>query len=157
MGELVTVSPILIFPKESVSTAGADRKTVIQNYCIASAEVSNIALFPFGLGNMANHARVEERNMEVEWFWWNDEEKERKLKTSATDLMAAPFAQLDIAYRASRDISEGEELTLDYGDDWAHAWAQHLASLNQWYLNSAARDLAEEDHNPPDAVVKETP
>ena len=153
-GDIITVSPTLIFPKESVSSVGADRKTIIQNYCIASEGVTNIALFPFGLGNMANHARSYKSNMELEWFWWSDEEKQNKLGTSTADLMAAPFAQVDIAYRASRDISEGEELTVDYGEDWANKWALHLASLNQWYLNSAARDLAEEDHNPPDAVVK---
>ena len=76
----------------------------------------------------------------------DEEEKEIKMNTSAADLESKKFAQLDIAYIALRDIYAGEELTYDYGDDWAQSWTNHLASLNQWYINTAVRDKYENDH-----------
>jgi hypothetical protein len=134
-----------VLPKNEVVDIGIGSKNVIQNYCIASNKV-DIALFPFGLGAIANHAKSDNSNMVLEWYWWNEEEKVNKMKSSTTDLSKAPFAQLDIAYRATRDIFEGEELTYDYGEDWAEAWANHLANLNQWHINSIIRQVAEENH-----------
>ena len=148
MGDILTVSPTMILPKDQVSNVGIEHKDIIQNYCIASPNVSNIVFFPFALGAMANHASAAKgtANMKLEWYWWNQEEKEIKMSTSAADLKSAEFAQLDIAYIALRDIYAGEELTYDYGDDWAQSWTNHLASLNQWYINTAARDEYENDH-----------
>ena len=148
MGDTLTVSPTLILPKDQVSNVGIELKDVIQNYCIASPDVLNIVFYPFGLGAMANHASAIKgtANMKLEWYWWNEEEKEIKMNTSAADLESKKFAQLDIAYIALRDIYAGEELTYDYGDDWAQSWTNHLASLNQWYINTAVRDKYENDH-----------
>ena len=153
-GDIVTVSPTFVLPKEGVMNIGNDGVTLVQNYCLASPDVANIAFFPFGLGAVANHASPAEANMVLEWHWWNAEDKEKKMQSTANDLSLAPFAQLDIAYRATRDIIEGEELTYDYGVEWADAWAYHLASLNQWHINSSVRDEAENDHRPPDQLVR---
>ena len=128
MGDTLTVSPTLILPKDQVSNVGIELKDVIQNYCIASPDVLNIVFYPFGLGAMANHTSAIKgtANMKLEWYWWNEEEKEIKMNTSAADLESKKFAQLDIAYSALRDIYAGEELTYDYGDDWAQSWTNHL-------------------------------
>ena len=136
----------MILPKDGATDIGIGRHDVIQNYCIASPDVTNIVFFPFGLGAMANHAESDKANMKLEWYWWNEEEKERKMSTSAADLKAAQFAQLDIAYIALRDISEGEELMYDYGDAWAQSWMEHLASINQWFINAAIRETYEINH-----------
>ena len=142
----MTVSPTLILPKDGVADIGIGRHDVIQNYCIASPDVSNIVFFPFGLGAMANHAESDKANMKLQWYWWNEDEKERKMSTSAADLKAAQFAQLDIAYIALRDISEGEELTYNYGEAWAQSWMEHLARLSQWDINAAIRETYEINH-----------
>ena len=136
----------MILPKDGATDIGIGRHDVIQNYCIASPDVTNIVFFPFGLGAMANHAGSDKANMKLQWYWWNEEEKERKMSTTAADLKDAQFAQLDIAYIALRDISEGEKLMYDYGDVWAQSWMEHLASLNQWYINAAIRDTYESNH-----------
>ena len=146
-GDLVTISPTFVLPKGGV--VNIDR-TVIQNYCLASPEVANIVFFPFGLGAVANHAKPDDANMRLEWHWWNEEEKDRKMSSAANDLSLASFVQLDIGYRATRDIFKGQELTYDYGEKWAAAWANHMSSLNQWYSDSAIRDAAENNHIPPD-------
>ena len=36
---------------------------------------------------------------------------------------------LSFDYAALRDIQDGEEILLDYGDDWQHKWDDHVA---QW-------------------------
>ena len=36
-----------------------------------------------------------------------------------------PFAQLDLAFRATRPVAAGEELFFDYGEDWAAQWAAY--------------------------------
>ena len=135
-GDLVAISPTVVLPKFDVANIGSDRRTIIQNYCIAHPDVAHVVLFPFGLGSMANHAVPMKANMKLEWHWWNEEEKERKMSSTAYELGDSPFVQLDIAYKATRDISDGEELTYDYGNDWAEAWTDHLANLNQWYCET---------------------
>jgi hypothetical protein len=144
-GEIVTISPTMILPKERVERMSLETDTVIQNYCIASADVSSIVLFPFGLSGMANHARAGHANMEMEWHWWSEEEKEKKMSASAEDLSSAAFAQLDIAFRATVDIWEGTELTFDYGDEWADAWVSYLGQMNLWLISRALNEHAKYD------------
>ena len=142
----MTVSPTLILPKDGVADIGNGTHDVIQNYCIASPDVTNIVFFPIGLGAIANHAGSNKANMKLQWYWWNEEEKQRKMSTSAENLKDAQFAQLDIAYIARRDIFAGEELMYDYGEAWAQSWMEHLASLNQWDIDAAIRDTYERNH-----------
>ncbi len=44
--------------------------------------------------------------------------KDDLLSVSIQELLSYPFIPLDLAYYAARDISKGEELTLDYGSSW---------------------------------------
>jgi SET domain len=145
-GEVVTISPTMVMPKEQVERMSRETDSIFQNYCIASPDVSSIVLFPFGLSGIANHARANKANMEMEWHWWS--ENEMLMNASAEDLSRAAFAQLDIAFRAKVDILEGTELTYDYGDDWADAWANYLGELNQWHINEAWIEHAEANNLP---------
>jgi hypothetical protein len=144
-GEIVTISPTMVMPREQVERMSLETDSVIQNYCIASGSVSSIVLFPFGLSGIANHARAGQANMEMEWHWWSEVEKQNKMNASAEDLSGAAFAQLDIAFRATVDIWEGTELTFDYGEEWADAWESYLGQLNQWLINKAFNEHAEYD------------
>lgn len=150
----MTISPTMVMPKEQVESMSLETDTVLQNYCIASPNVSSIVLFPFGLSGLANHARAGKANMEMEWHWWNEDEKAIKMNASAEALSGAPFAQLDIAFRAKFDIAEGTELTFDYGDEWADAWVSYLGKLNQWHMNAAWVDQAESNHELQSPKVK---
>ena len=148
-GEIVTISPTMVIPKDEAEEVGHSTYSIIQNYCISLPNISSLVLFPFGLSALANHARGERANIEPEWYWWDEEEKKSKTALSLEELKAAPFAQLDIAYRATRNISQGEELMFDYGDAWATAWAQHLGELNQWSMKKAWIEHAETNHQHP--------
>jgi hypothetical protein len=148
-GEVVTISPTMVVPKDEAAAVGHSSDTIIQNYCMSLPNVSSVVLFPFGLSALANHARGERANIGPEWHWWTEEEKESKTAMSLASLRAAPFAQLDIAYRATRRISQGEELMFDYGDEWANAWTRHLGDLNQWSMKRAWIEHAEANHAHP--------
>lgn len=148
-GEVVTISPTMVVPKDETAAVGLSSDTIIQNYCMSLPNVSSVVLFPFGLSALANHARGERANIAPEWHWWTEEEKVSKTAMSLASLRAAPFAQLDIAYRATRRVSQGEELMFDYGDEWANAWTRHLGDLNQWSMKRAWIEHAEANHAHP--------
>jgi hypothetical protein len=145
-GEIVTISPTMVMPKEQVERMSLETDSVIQNYCIASGSVSSIVLFPFGLSGVANHARIGQANMKMEWHWWS--ENEIWMNASAENLSGAAFAPLDIAFRATVDIWEGTELTFDYGEEWADAWVSYLGQLNLWHMNEAWIGYAESNNLP---------
>jgi hypothetical protein len=153
-GEIVTISPTMVLPREQIEKMSLETDSVIQNYCIASGSVSSIVLFPFGLSGVANHARAGLANMEMEWYWWSEEEKQNKMNASAEDLSGAAFAQLDIAFRATVDIWEGTELTFDYGEEWADAWVSYLGQMNLWHMNEAWIEHAESNNEPLSSKVK---
>ena len=144
----------MVIPKAGLEELGKTSHSVLQNYCMASPRVSSIALFPFGLSALANHAGGDRANMDMDWHWWSDEEKQSKMVSTAQALSDAAFAQLDIAFRATKDIPEGTELMYDYGDQWAESWMNHLARLNQWHMNKAWVEFAEDNHEPPYENVK---
>jgi hypothetical protein len=146
-GEIVSISPILLLPKDEVAELASYSDSVLQNYCIASPD-SSVVFLPLGLGALANHAMAGTAKIELEIFWWkslhpnDDIDKMRKLNSTLVEWIQEKFAPLDIAYRATRDINEGEEITYDYGEDWINSWATHLAEVNEWLVETAAGTMA---------------
>jgi hypothetical protein len=145
-GEVVTISPVLTLPKRVVDDSAAD--SVLMNYCFSSPD-SDLVIFPVNYGLMINHASgTNKANVAVDWYDWSPAVQTLsakyhnssgtvlqplkladKLAMSAQELFTADFAQLDIAYRATRAIRQGEELFLDYGGAWQEAWEQYSANL----------------------------
>lgn len=148
-GEVVTVSPTILIEKDIISSMAESSSSVIQNYCMASHN-SKMAFFPFGWGALANHAPKKQTNLVLDWHWWDSNndydknEKMRKMSSSLSDLSTAPYAQLDLAYVADRDINAGEELTYYYGDEWTNAWSTHLARVVEWNIkNKLSQEVRE--------------
>jgi hypothetical protein len=56
----------------------------------------------------------------MEWFPWSEHDGDEEELASIT-LSSTRKTSADIAYRASRNIQYGEELTIDYGSKWASA------------------------------------
>ena len=96
------------------------------NYCMGHPE-SNLLLCPYGtFVNYINHNQTQ-ANVKIQWtengiiaqndtyFDLEVHEMEGKYKTS-----------LAIDYVALRDIEKGEELFLDYGDEFEEAWNRHV-------------------------------
>jgi hypothetical protein len=130
-GEKVSISPVLFLSKKILHKLSDS--SVIINYCFCS-ESSDVCIFPIGLGGMMNHGG-RHANVEIDWHNWGDEQKlPEKLSWSAEDLEKYPAAPLDIVYRASRDISAGEEIFVSYGAEWEIQWTRHLHELQQWNL-----------------------
>lgn len=135
-GELVTVSPILLMDKDLVMRSSST-PSVLMNYCVAS-EHSSLVMFPFALSALSNHASPRRANLEIELYWWNTDEeggnkvKEEKMNTSLLTLSTAPYAQLDLGYRATKDVKRGEELLYSYGQDWQDAWITYSAEVSVW-------------------------
>lgn len=109
------------------------------NYCLA-ADGSDIAVFVLGHGIMANHQPKPLASLAIEWFDWTPGTDMHRfaggstvdgsnLRENLEHMPASKYTRFDVAFRATRDIAAGEELSLYYGQAWEHAWNVHLESL----------------------------
>jgi hypothetical protein len=133
-GEIVSISPVLLFPKEEVIQWSQD--SLLINYCIAFPD-SDMLLLPLGTAALLNHQMPELANVEIEWST-QDPAFESLMQRNVSELLDFKYAPFDIAYRATRDIEADEELALDYGTNWIHNWATHLALLNTWTASGSS-------------------
>jgi SET domain len=87
-----------------------------------------MVLCPYGVGSsLINHGSKENANVKVVWSektMVHPEWLEKPIKEWAYDSGAG----LCFDYIATRDIAAGEEILLDYGDDWQRAWDEHVAT-----------------------------
>mmetsp|Transcript_17515 Transcript_17515/g.26592 ORF Transcript_17515/g.26592 Transcript_17515/m.26592 type:complete len:598 (+) Transcript_17515:47-1840(+) len=101
-------------------------KQLLLNYCMGHRD-STLLLCPYGLLTaLINHGGKERSNVKLRWSdpsrsnhqpeWLNKTIKELRQKKSAI---------LTMELVALRDISEGEEVLMDYGDEWEAAWTEH--------------------------------
>jgi hypothetical protein len=132
-GARIAPAPIQVFPNRSVFTKAQTVKGQPEpqfiNYCFTIDDPNNkngMLLFPYGPGvNLINHSS-ESPNVIVQWSYhpmhhhtWLD------LPYDQYEIMDYPGGLiLDVI--ALRDIQEGEELFMDYGDEWEKAWEQHI-------------------------------
>jgi hypothetical protein len=130
IGERITISPVLIFPKHRLELETLD-SSVLYNYCLISPG-SDVAMLPIGLGAMMNHGGEKLSNVRIDWYDWDITSKKRREQMTPQELERSPFAPLDIQYIATRDISRGEELFLSYGLDWEIAWWKYFKQLQKW-------------------------
>jgi len=160
-GELVSISPVLTLPKEEVEAI--QEESVFMNYCIAPSN-SSVALFPVGYSALVNHDKNP--NMVMEWYSWPNDppgKLESLFTIPVEDLLAKEFAQLDIAFRATRDIEANSELTIHYGLPWLEEWAEYLSYRASYHLlDEKEQQLLEKDDarplfrafiGPPDSLL----
>lgn len=151
-GEIVTSSPLVHFDRsqleiveqteyddDSPSTLQrehgiryfADQVHSIQllvNYCFGNKE-SNVMLLPYGPGvNLINHNRAQ-ANVFIRWST-HEMAGANSMKGMSPMAVTATKANADellvFEYVAMRDIQPGEEIFLDYGDEWINEWKDHL-------------------------------
>jgi len=128
---------------------------LLLNYCYSHPETS-LMLCPYGTASLSmNHAKTPNSG-DVGKFSANakiqisssNQQFEELSKLSPRELMQANASLgwfFDIV--ATRDIEVGEELFIDYGDDWQKAWDAHI---DKWQ-HLVRDDLAPEEIEP---VVK---
>jgi hypothetical protein len=106
-----------------------DRQLLI-NYCFCHPE-SSMFFFPVSSGiNLINHA--DEPNAKLAW---SDHPAHHKawFALNPMDLVEPENTHLGLLVEvvALRDIEEGEEVFLDYGEPWKQAWRAHEKSWSE--------------------------
>jgi hypothetical protein len=104
-------------------TANVTGQQLLLNYCYGSRD-SNILLLPYAPGfNFINHSR-EKANAVVRWSLSGAKgllDRDANLLTGTSAVKG-----LLIEVVAVRDIAPGEEILMDYGNEWTAAWEKHV-------------------------------
>ena len=102
---------------------------LLLNYCFGHND-SSLLLCPYG--PMVGYVNHNQSLANVQLRWGRAESGNHNpslLESSVADLSTSPTAKLAMEFISTRDISEGEEIFLDYGDEWEAAWQLHIS---QW-------------------------
>lgn len=100
---------------------------LLLNYCFGH-DNTTMVLCPYGVGSsLINHGGKKDANVKVVWSEKTMVHPEW-LDKPITEWAYKSGAGLCFDYIATRDIVQGEEILLDYGDDWQAAWDHHVAN-----------------------------
>lgn len=99
---------------------------LLLNYCFGHRE-SSVLLCPYGLlTSLINHNSFNNPNAKVVWAddaqMANPEWRQLPVK----EWGSLEKAGLSFDFIATRDIAQGEEITIDYGNEWTQAWQEHV-------------------------------
>jgi SET domain len=101
---------------------------ILINYCYGH-DKSNLLLFPLAPGvNFINHNSTP--NVYIRWSSRGHNEEIRR-RIPIMELLEQRGTPLYLDYVALRDINEGEEIFIDYGNDWEKAWIGHIDISSQ--------------------------
>lgn len=142
-GGLVSPAPLIHIPDRNVLTMykpfelenGKLRRNASEpvhqqlmlNYCFGHPE-STLLLCPYGLQNgLINHSTKP--NTKIQWA-------EHMQKPEWKDMPVREWGWrnhngLSFDYVALRDIEVGDEILIDYGDEWEEAWQQHVREFDR--------------------------
>lgn len=147
------------YPTQNVKTG--PRAQLLLNYCFGHKE-STLLLCPYGVALSAvNHFRhfglsTSPTSNEVgpnARLAWNHQLSSKLEEWKELPLVEWAFnytAGLVVDLIATRNIQNGEEVTIDYGNAWERAWTDHIASwqpLDELYVSAA--ELNQEAYNCP--------
>jgi SET domain len=117
-----------------------EQQQVLYNYCFGHAE-STMLLCPYGVGiNYINHNQSL-ANVRIQWAKGLSLVHSERVVNGGTieELSQSTKPTLAFDYIATRDIAEGEEIFLDYGDIWEEAWQTHVNNYEAKNPNDAIR------------------
>ena len=102
------------------------RPQLLLNYCMGHRN-STLLLSPYGpVFNLINHNQTLV-NVRIQWA--SPERSQHNpdlLNMTINELSEIESSQLAMELVALRDIEAGEEIFLDYGDEWEAAWQKHV-------------------------------
>lgn len=152
-GELVVPVPFLHLLErslfEKLPKGGFWSDELILNYCFGHSQ-STMVMCPVTNAVLINHCSDRENRFpcgssgsskgpNAEYRWASDSDWDRKTKTTLTmeldDMASSDYLQqhrmLSMEIVATRDISEGEEIFIDYGEKWEEAWLEHVQNWSK--------------------------
>jgi hypothetical protein len=109
-------------------TQGVLGYQLLLNYCFGHG-ASSLLLCPYG-GPMVNYINHNQTLANVEIIWADPDlgnHMPELLNETISFLKKIPTTNLAFDLVAKRDIYPGEELYLDYGNDWEDAWRLHVS------------------------------
>lgn len=124
------------------------KKQLALNYCFGHPESSMLLLPVGGIVSQINHS--PEPNARITWsknkHWGNAHEWH-----DATVQRCAEEERIGIVMEvyATKDISEGDEVTIDYGAEWSMAWEEHMKAFDptkEWQLKAVDLKPLYKDH-----------
>lgn len=99
-------------------------KQLLLNYCYGHKN-STMLLFPYSsVVNYINHMR-ETPNAMIRWSS-SPYHHQDWMNFTVDDMKMESRAGLMMEYVATRDILPGEEIFIDYGEDWDRSWRKHV-------------------------------
>ena len=108
---------------------------MLLNYCYGHRK-SSLLFFPYSpVVNFINHDG-KSPNAYIRWSSLPNHRSEW-LKYTVDELVGQYTAGLILEVVALRDISPGEEVSIDYGRDWQEAWDAHV---REWKPEEGAED-----------------
>jgi len=156
-GELIVPVPFLHLLDRSLFERDADEEMsfteLILNYCFGHSE-STLVMCPVTNAVLVNHCSDRNgrfscgndgKGPNAEYRWASDSDWDRKTKETLAmtldDLAGANHKQqhrmMSMEIVAKRDIQEGEEIFIDYGETWEEAWLEHVRT---WSNNDGDTD-----------------
>ena len=142
-GDIVVPVPVLHVTRKEVldlydlDSSGAlhqNGKSLLVNYCFGHAQ-STMLLCPMTGALLLNHCSTRTQlcgpkgpNAAVRWSsGWDPNSHEWRNKSIA-EIGEFNGRIFSLEVVATRDIRKGEEIYIDYGEEWEQAWGDHLAS-----------------------------
>ena len=112
-------------------------KQIILNYCFGHPN-STLLLFPYSSNVVYINHHSTEYNAKLRWTNGFDFYHHKDWLEKSVDFLEDQWtAGLMLEYVATRDIQPGEEVFIDYGEEWQNAWDEHV---KKWEPTSKASD-----------------
>lgn len=127
-GALVIAVPLLHIMDKDILTSkkNQSKKQLLLNYCYTHSQ-STLLLCPTTHGAYINHSTKPNAKLQWSEETPQTEALKNQLLEDGVDKLKWTVLSFDIV--ATRDIVPGEEVFIDYGKDWQHAWNQHITEF----------------------------
>ncbi|KAL7537505.1 hypothetical protein ACHAXR_007865 [Thalassiosira sp. AJA248-18] len=120
---------IVEYEDEEEEIEGTRTYQLLYNYMLEHPQSSALFYAAGPLTSFINHGGKKKANAKMMWSTksWSNVQGAHELGVS--DLSGVGAIDIMLELVATRPIKKGEEVLLDYGDDWADAWNEHS---NKW-------------------------
>jgi hypothetical protein len=138
-GEMIVPAPLLQIPyKDVLEIYGRGKHSrgtqLLLNYCFGHKE-STMLLCPDTSALLINHCSNRKKqcgpkgpNAEYRWSTGWEPSSDDWQRMTVDEIAKQRGRGVSMEIVALRDIEPGEEVYMDYGEDWETAWEQHVAN-----------------------------